>query len=245
VRTLLLMSLALTAAAQTRSLESVVPSLDYGPACTSTFQAVNLTDHEVTAEIQAHKMSGALILLSGQSEAKVTIPARGRAAFKLEVPNESGSGWVRVREPGSGSLAIGGVVECVDGDRLVTASRDVVYPVRHPWFAGDSADLSGAIVTAINVSDLPAVLSICYSAGNLVSNGRPELVPLCSDTMDLQVPPFGTRRVAVQRGGNSWFGLKSTGDAMVLEMLRPLDAHVQLYRVDSTIQFGQEVAPPK
>lgn len=241
MRTLFLLTLTLAAAAQTRSLESVVASLDYGPACTSTFEARNLTDQAVTAEIQAHKMSGALVLLSGQSEAKVTIPPKGRAAFKLEVPNESGSGWVRVRESAAPALAISGAVECVDGDRLVSASRDVVYPMRRPWFAGDTAGLSGGVVTAINVSDRPAVLSLCYSAGNLVSNGQPELVPLCSDAMNIQVPPFGTRHIAVERGGNSWFGLRTSGDAIVLEMLRPLDEHVKLYRVDSTIQFGQEV----
>jgi hypothetical protein len=88
-------------------------------------------------------------------------------------------------------------------------------------------------------------LSACYSAGNLFSNGQPQLVPLCSSTLELQIPPFGTRQVPVERGGNSWFSLRSAGEKLVLEMLRPLAPRVKLYRVDSSIQFGQEVTPVK
>ena len=225
--------------------DSVVPALDYGPACTSSIDAVNLTDREAVAEIEGHKSGGALVLLSGQTEIKVRIPAHGRVAFKLQAENESGAGWVRIRESGEPQLAITGVVECVDGDRLVTASREVVYPMRSPWFAGEIAELSGGVVTAINVSGRPARLSACYSAGNLVSNGRPELVPLCSATLDVQIPPYGTRQVSVEHGGNSWFSLHTIGETLVLEMLRPLAPRVKLYRVDSSIQFGQEVTSVK
>src|SRR5579863_7845316 len=139
--------------AQPRAIDSVVPSLDYGPDCTSTFRAVNLTDHEVTAEVQGHKASGALVLLTGQSDIRVHFPAKGRVSFRLDVENESGAGWVRVREWDAPALAISGAVECLDGDRLVSAGRDVVYPMRNPWFAGDIAGLRGGIITAINVSD--------------------------------------------------------------------------------------------
>jgi len=221
--------------------DSVIPSLDYGPTCTSTIEAVNLSDHEVAAEVQGHKSGGALVLLSGQTETTVRIPPHGRVSLKLQMEDEAGAGWVRIHEPGEPALALTGAVECIDGNRLVTAAREVVYPMRNPWFAGDIAELPGGIVTAINVSARPARLSACFSAGNLISDGRPQLVPLCSATLDLQIPPFGTRRVSVERGGNSWFSLRTTGETLVLEMLRPLDPRVKLYRVDSTIQFGQEV----
>jgi xanthosine utilization system XapX-like protein len=245
VRVLFFIPLTLAAMAQPRVLDSVLPSLDYGPACTSSIAAVNLSGREVAVEIQGHKGSGALVLLSGQTETKVRIPPHGRVALRLQVDDETGAGWVRIREPAAPALALSGSVECVDGDKLVTAPREVVYPMRQPWFAGEIADLQGGVITAINVSDRPASLSACYSAGNLVSNGRPELVPLCSASLDLQIPPFGTRRVAVERGGNSWFSLKTTGEALVLEMLRPLAPRVKLYKVDSTIQFGQEVTTVK
>ena len=243
MRPFLLISLAVAAMAQPRTLESVIPALDYGRFCTSSIEARNLTGKEVTAEIEGHKASGALVLLVGQSETTVRIPPHGQAAFKLQVENEDGAGWVRIREAGAPALALSAEVECVEGDKLLTATRDVVYPMRQPWFTGDVAELRDGVVTAINVSNRPARIVACYSTGNLVSNSRRELVPLCSATLDLPIPPFGTRRVPVVRDGNTWFSLTTAGDALVLEMLRPLAAQVKLYRVDSTIQFGQEVAP--
>ena len=225
--------------------DSVIPSLDYGPACTSTIEALNPSDADVTADIQAHKSGGALVLLAGQGDTAVRIPPHGRVTFKLQMENEEGTGWVRIRERGEPKLALSGSVECVDGDRLVSAPREVVYPMRSPWFAGDIASLPGGLLTAINTSSRPARVSACFSSGNLVSNGQPQLVPLCSDTFDFEIPPFGTRQVSVERGGNSWFSLRTMGEALVLEMLRPLAPRVKLYRVDSSIQFGQEVAPVK
>jgi hypothetical protein len=142
-------------------------------------------------------------------------------------------------------LVLSGAVECVDGDRLVSAPREVVYPMRNPWFAGDTAGLPGGMVTAINTSSRPVRASACFSSGNLVSNGQPQLVPLCSATFDFEIPPFGTRQVSVEKADSSWFSLRTTGEAVVLEMLRPLAPRVKLYRVDSTIQFGQEVTPVK
>lgn len=224
--------------------DSVIASLDYGPACSSTLEMVNTADREAVAEVRAHKGSGALVLMSGQSGTTARIPAHGRLLLKLQVENESGSGWARVRDR-DGSLALSASVECVEENRLVTSPRAVVYPMRNPWFAGDVAGLADGIVTAINVSERPARLSACYSAGNLVTAGGPTLTPLCSETMDAIVPPFGTRRIPVERGANSWFSVRSRGEALVLEMLRPLAPRVNLFRVDSTIQFGREVPPAK
>lgn len=225
--------------------DSVIPSLDYGPACTSTIEAVNPTDSPVTAQIQAHKAGGALVMLAGQAETAVPIPSQGRISLKLQVDNEAGAGWVRIREPGDPQLVLSGAVECLDGDRLVSAPREVVYPMRNPWFAGDTAALPGGMVTAINTSSRPVRASACFSSGNLVSNGQPQLVPLCSATFDFEIPPFGTRQVSIEKADSSWFSLRTIGEAVVLEMLRPLAPRVKLYRVDSTIQFGQEVTPVK
>jgi hypothetical protein len=245
VRLIAIISVGLAAAAQPRGMVTVIPALDYGPACTSSIEAVNLAGHEVEAEFEGHKESGALVLLEGQREASVRIPPRGKAAFKLRVENEEGAGWVRIREAAGPALAISAAVECVDGDRLLTAGRDVAFPMRRPWFAGEVGELPGAVLTVINISGRPARLAACYSAGNLYSYGGPELLPLCSATLDLAMPPFGTRRVPVEHGGNAWFSLRTWGDAVVLEVLRPLAPRVKLYKVDSTIQFGQEVAPAK
>jgi hypothetical protein len=39
------------------------------------------------------------------------------------------------------------------------------------------------------------------------------------------------------RDGNSHFSLKTEGNAIVLQMLRPLATGVKIYTVDSTIKF--------
>ena len=243
MRLIALLSVSLAAAAQPRAVETVIPALDYGAACTSSIEAVNLTGGEVEAEFEAHKESGALVLLEGQAETLMRIPPRGKLAFKLRVDNEDGAGWLRVQEAAGPALALSATVECVDGDKLLAVGRDVAFPMHRPWFAGEVADLAGAVLTVINVSDRPARLTACYSAGNLYSDGRSDLQLVCSSTLEILIPPFGTRRVPVEHEANSWFSIRTWGDAMVVEMLRPLAARVKLYRVDSTIQFGREVAP--
>jgi hypothetical protein len=71
-----------------------------------------------------------------------------------------------------------------------------------------------------------------------------DLTPLCSEIIDELVPPFGSRRFPVAHGGNSHFSLTTRGDAIVLQMLRPAQAGVKTYRVESTITFG-DVAPER
>ena len=87
------------------------------------------------------------------------------------------------------------------------------------------------------------------SAGGLYSvPGRgAELQPVCLTAFEVQIPPFGSREFPVDRDGSAHFSLKTVGEAIVLEMLRPVEANVRVYAVDSTIRFGEEVpaAPGK
>ena len=69
--------------------------------------------------------------------------------------------------------------------------------------------------------------------------------PLCSAAFEVQIPPFGTREFPVERQGNTWFSLKTRGDSVVLQMLRPLSQAARIYTVDSTIRFGGEVPNPR
>jgi hypothetical protein len=55
------------------------------------------------------------------------------------------------------------------------------------------------------------------------------------------IPPFGSRQFPVTRDGNSHFALSARGEAIVMQMLRPAETSVQVYRVDSTITFGKEL----
>jgi hypothetical protein len=88
--------------------------------------------------------------------------------------------------------------------------------------------------------------SACYSPGGLFSTptgtrSAAELMPICTTAFEVQIPPFGAREFPVARNGSSHCSLNTQGGAIVLEMLRPAEASVKMYKVDSAIQFGSEV----
>ena len=234
-----------------RVVESVVPWLDSNSSCWSAVRLENLGNREVTAEVEAHKSTGALTPLVGRIGIQVHLSAGEHADYKLQLPEESTGAWVRVREtvPApqlSPVLAVSGVTECLATDELRTTVRDIASPVRNPSFSGDVTRGDDGIVALINTSESPAKVSGCYSFGVLYSVPRdkhpaPALTPVCSETVQEQVPPFGSTKFPVARDGSSHFSLTTQGDAIVLQMLRPAKSSVQVYRVDSTITFGQEV----
>jgi hypothetical protein len=240
-----------------RVVESIVPWLDSNSSCWSAVRLENLGNREVTAEVEAHKSTGALTPLVGRSGIQVHLSAGEHADYKLQLPEESTGAWVRVREtvPGpqlSPVLAVSGVTECLGGstlegaNELRTTIRDVASPVRNPWFSSDVTHGDDGVVALINTSESPAKVSGCYSFGVLYSvphdkRPAPALTPVCSETVQEQVPPFGSTKFPVARDGNSHFSLTTQGDAIVLQMLRPAKSSVKVYQVDSTITFGQEV----
>jgi hypothetical protein len=241
---------AIPASPSERAVESVLPALAYGSSCSSTVRLQNLSASPVTVEVEAHRASGALVALAGQANRVIHLEAGRQSAFQLEIDEETTAAWVKIRErlqeaQPAPAVALSGVTECRDANQLRVASREVAFPTRDPWFSSDVAGLHGAVLTLINTSEQPARASACYSAGILYSvpDPRPglELVPLCSATVDVQIPPFGTREFPIERNGNSQFSLRTRGNAIVLQMLRPADDHVRIYSVDSTIQFGEEV----
>jgi hypothetical protein len=236
--------------AQERVVESVVPALAFGTHCSSAVTLQNLGDRTVGVDVEAHRAGGALAPIAGHPEMIMRLAPGERSAYKPQIEEETEGAWVKVRErvpaPGlSPVIAIGGATECVIGDQLRTAVRDVVFPMRNPWFSGDVTDLSGALVSLINTSERAATASVCYSSGSLFSTPEsPDLKPVCSAAYEVQVPPFGARELPVARAGSSHFSLKTQGAAIVLEMLRPVGTSIKLYTVDSTIRFGSEVPAP-
>lgn len=245
----LLASTALQAAERTRVVESVLPSLDYGPSCWSGVNVQNLGDRPVTIEIESHRASGALVALQGLSQMTQRLNPGEHASYRLEITDETGEAWVKLREtiPSpqlSPVIALSGTTECVADNQLRSTQRGVAFPMRNPWFAGDVAEMHGNLISLVNTSERPARASLCYSSGNLYSvptQGRPtpDLMPICS-TLDVQVSPFGSLQFPVERDGSSQFSIKTQGDAVVLQMLHPLEAGVKVYSVDSTIQFAGE-----
>jgi hypothetical protein len=232
-----------------RAVESIVPWLDNNSSCSSVVSLQNLGNREIEAEVEAHKSSGALAALVGPSGIQVRLSAGEHADYKLQLPEDTSGTWVRVREmipaPNlSPVLAVSGATECLAANELQTTVRDVAWPTRNPWFSGDVSHGDDRVIALINTSERPARIWGCYSAGVLYSVPRgdgAELTPLCSQTIGELVPPFGSRQFPVARGGNSHFSLTTQGDAIVLQMLRPAGTTVKVYRVDSTITFGEQV----
>ena len=246
---------AFAAEPRERYVESVLPSLSYGPSCWSSLDLRNLGGRAVTVEIESHRASGALVPLTDHAQQAVRLTAGERARYRLEIDEETGSAWVKIREliPSpqlSSVVAVSGTTECTVANELRTTSREVAYPMRNPWFSSDVAALPGYLISVVNTSEHPARVALCYSAGNLYSlpdekHPTPQLTPICSHSDDIQIPPFGARQFPVEREGNSHFAIKTRGDAIVLQMLHPLDAGVKIYSVDSTIKFGGEASSEK
>jgi hypothetical protein len=245
----------LPAAAQERVIESVLPALAYTPKCSSTIELRNLSDRPVTLEVEGHKSTGALAPLAGHPSLTVRLSAAERTTYKLQTDEDTTSAWARVKEiiPAprlTTVVAVSGATECVVGDQLRTTPRELAYPTRNPWFSGKVSEISSDEILLINASEQPATAWLCYSAGNLYADPNktraPQLTPLCSSDAVVHIPPFGTRQFPVQRDNSSYFSLKTAGAAIVLQMLRPLDAIVRMYTVDSTVSFGrEEPAPPE
>jgi hypothetical protein len=240
--------------AQTRSteriVESVIPGMDNNSSCSSVVSLQNLGSREIDAEVETHKNTGALASLVGHSGIQVHLGAGEQAEFKLQLPEEATGAWVRVREkiPAptlSPVLAVSGTTECLATNALQTTIHEVAWPVRNPSFSADVSPADDGVISFINTSERPARVWGCYSSGVLYSVPHGEgtvLTPLCSETIEELVPPFGSRRFPVARRANSHFSLITRGDAIVLQMLRPSQTGVKTYRVDSTITFGEVVS---
>jgi hypothetical protein len=136
---------------------------------------------------------------------------RERSSYKPQIEEETESAWVKVRErvpsPGlSPVLAVSGATECVIGDQLRSVGRDVVYPTRNPWFSGDVAELSGALVSLINTSERAVTGVAVLLLRNLFS--CPASTPALGGTearlqRGLRRPDSAVRRARIS-GGARW-----------------------------------------
>ena len=86
------------AADQERVVTSILPSLDYGASCWSSVTLTNLGDRMVTVEIEAHRAGGGLTGLARSNEMVMHLNPGERNTRRLEISDESGVGWLKVRE---------------------------------------------------------------------------------------------------------------------------------------------------
>src|SRR6202167_1196756 len=174
LRILLLILTAATvhAADQERVVTSILPSLDYGSSCWSSVTLANLGDRVVTVEIEAHRAGGGLTGLTGLNEMVLHLNPGERVSHRLEVTDESGVGWLKVREriPSpklSPVIAVSGLSECTVDNQLRSTPRALSYPTRNPWFSGDIEEMPGNMLSVVNTSERAAQASLCYSQGNI------------------------------------------------------------------------------
>jgi len=252
---LILMAGSVQAADQERVVTSILPSLDYGASCWSSVTLTNLGDRMVTVEIEPHRAGGGLVGLAGLNEMVLHLNPGERVSRRLEISDESGAGWLKVRERipsprNSPVIAVSGLSECTVDNQLRSTPRQLSYPTRNPWFSGDVEEMQGSMISLVNTSERPAQASLCYSQGNLYSvpteqHPTPELTLVCSKAFEVLIPPYASRQFPVQRDDSTHFGIKTQGDGIVLQMLRPVEAGVKVYTVDSTVKFGGEFASDK
>ncbi len=228
-------------------MASVIPSLAYGPNCSSTVQLQNLSDRTVTVEFDGHRESGALVPLAGLPANTIHLDPHQQASYKLSIEEDTLAAWAKIREtvpsPNlSPVVAINAETNCTVDNQLRIAARGVAFPTRNPWFAGDVAEMHGNLISLINTSESAVRATACYSSGGLYSVSGTQLQPICNASIDVQIPPFNSRQFPVARDGSSHLSLKTQGDAIVLEMLRPLGENLRIYAVDSSIKFGDEAS---
>lgn len=233
--------------------QSVVPALPYTSSCRSRIVLLNTGDIPVKVEVEGHAETGALVSLSGQARRAWLRPGE-QVEYRLQLEGESEGAWVKVREyipdgQDSPAIAIRPASECVVGNEIRSTTRQVAFPSRNPWFSGSVADLHGASIWVVNVSDRPMHASACYSSGSyyIVPSGStrergapPQPAIICSTSEQVQIPPFASRQFPVERDGNSHFSLHTEGPAIVLQALRPIDIGVHVYTVDSSVTFSSE-----
>ena len=121
-------------------------------------------------------------------------------------------------------VAVEGKTECVVGERLTVAPQVVAFPVADPWLETEVGEARGRMAMVLNVSGEAATARVCYSRGTVVGRpekgGEPERV--CTETERVQIPPFGTRMVPLEREGNTRFFVQAKGRAVVLRVLVPM-----------------------
>ena len=228
-------------ASEARVVETIVPALAYGGGCSSAIELRNIGQDPVVVDAEPHREDGSLASLMARSGVAVHLRAAETVRVQAQIEEETNGAWVRVRETvqaGYPVVAVRGTTECVEGVNVRTVHRDVSYATRNPWWAGEVDGLGDGSILLINTSERPARARLCYSSGSEFSLPGRQFEPICSASAEVLVPPFGSRTFALRQGANTHFALRTSGDRIVLQMLRSVTGTTRMFTVDSSISFG-------
>src|ERR1017187_9969065 len=92
------------------ALESVLPSLAYGPSCSSTVVLQNLADTPVDVELEGHRSSGALAPLAARTGRVIHLVPGERGSYQLLIQEEDSGAWVHVRARGAPAVDPGSAI---------------------------------------------------------------------------------------------------------------------------------------
>ncbi len=226
--------------------DTYIPALAFTQQCQSHVLLTNLREVPVKTEVEGHSQSGGLAPLLGHGS-RTWIKPGEVLEYTLQLEGNNEGAWFRIREhialpEGNRGIAVRATTGCLEGDKLVTKTREVAVPLRNPWFSGVVAELQGVTVWAVNVSPTPAHLNACYSSGSyyIVPGETPKdatPVRICSHEDEFLLAPGAALRIPTSREGNTEFDLRSEGDAILLQALRTDVSGIHSFTVDSTISF--------
>lgn len=230
--------------AQGRGFPFVLPELQYSSHCSSEISIHNVSPRFVDLEVVGHKSTGALAGLIDRRTNRLRLRPSERVQVRLDV--EEDVAWAEVIEIVPSPrlkpvLAVSGKTECLDGNELLTAAREIAPVSGDPKFAIDheAASLNGMVLLLINASDRRMSWTACYSAGHTVSDGNGAMMPLCSESLHRTLAPYQSWRLAAAVEGKPLVRFNATGPAVAMQMLAPAAPQVRLYKVESTIRFDE------
>jgi hypothetical protein len=212
----------------------------------------NLRAEAVDVDVEGHDGSGALVPLEGAPTIPLHLAPAQKTSLRLRVDGqESAVAWIKVTETGAGrapGVAVSGSSECVAQDQLTTVPGAVAFPSRNPWLEGDVEELQGKMVLVLNSDAAAAAVRVCYSNGSQVEVPRrrgagSEAMPVCRSTRSIHLPPYALELLPVERDGSSNLTVRTTGAALVLEVLKPRPGKTRVYTVDSSIVFEDMPKP--
>ena len=225
---------------------TVLPGLYYSSHCDSEIELRNLSAKVVSAQIEGHRSDGSLTGIREIPSTRLRLNPGQRRTIHLDIKEDEA--WASISESSTRVIAISAKTSCRDSDKdsFSVVTRPVAYPLLNPGFdlPFDQALRDGSQLLILNLSQTSAHWIACYSAGHLVSqtlnsHANGEMVELCAETRENQIGPFASTRLEMLRNDRALIHLKTAGESIVLQLLKP-DAQLRnLFRVDSTIRFDQ------